>query len=142
MELPSLDLSVLFFRSLSFVQQYRAPLLVTLSLPLLYLAYSDYSGWHRMGAGGIPHNFFGWVVQCFLRLRGTRDKRSTACYDNLKAQSLLEQASFLTTDLPRRVSPKTGPWVVPHRQLEDLASERLRQVSTNFSTRIIAGYSK
>lgn len=142
MELPFPDLSILFFRTLSFIQQYKAQLLVTFSLPLLYMAYSDYSGWHRMGPGGIPHNVFGWVVQCFLRLRGTQNKRSTACYDNLKAQSPLEQASFLTIDLPRRVSPRTGPWVVPHRQLEDLASERLRQVSTNFSKGIIAGYSK
>jgi len=131
MELPSLNLSILLFKALSLIQQYKAPLLIALSLPLLYMAYSDYSGWHQMGAGGIPHNAFGWVVQNFLRLRGTQDKRSTACYDTLKAQSPLEQASFLDVDLPRRASPRTGPWVVPHRQLEDFASEKLRQVSVS-----------
>lgn len=131
MELPSLNLSIPLFKALSLIQQYKAPLLIALSLPLLYMAYSDYSGWHQMGAGGIPHNVFGWVVQNFLRLRGTQDKRSTACYDTLKAQSPLEQASFLDVDLPRRASPRTGPWVVPHRQLEDFASEKLRQVSVS-----------
>ncbi len=142
MEPPSLDLFILFFRALSLIQQYKAPLLITFSLPLLYMAYSDYSGWHQMGAGGVPHNLFGWVVQNFLRLRGTQDKRCTACYDTLKVQSPLEQASFLDIDLPRRASPRTGPWVLPHRQLEDFASEKLRQVSASFLTEVFAGYSK
>lgn len=129
MELPSLDISIPLLKALSLIQQYKAPLLITLSLPLLYMAYSDYSNWHQMGAGGIPHNVSGWVLQNLLRLRGTQDKRSKACYDTLRVQSPLEQASFLDIDLPRRASPRTGPWVVPHRQLEDFASEKLRQVS-------------
>lgn len=142
MELPSFDLSISLSRFLLLIQQYQTPLLTTLSLPLLYMAYSDYSGWHRMGAGGLPHNVFGWIVQNFLRLRGTQDKRSTACYDTLKVQWLLEQASFLNIDLPRRASPRTGPWVVPHRQLEDFASEKLRQVNATSSYRLSAGCSK
>jgi len=132
MDSPSFDASTPPWKALSWVQQYKTPLLTAFFLPLLYTAYRDYSGWHGMGAGGIPHNVYGWFLQNLLRFRGTQDKRSTECYDSLKVKWILEQASFLNFDLPKRDSPRTGPWAVPHRQLEGFASEKLRQVSASY----------
>ena len=126
----SSDISVLSSRILSLIQQYKFPLLTILSLPILSIAYVDYSGWYGMGAGGIPHNVFGWLVQSLLRLRASGDRRSIACYDKLKS-SKLERETFLDGELPKRAHPSTSPWVAPHRQLEEMASEKLRQVGTN-----------
>lgn len=131
MDLKSLDTSRLSSKALSLIQQYKFPLLTILSLPLLRVAYVDYSGWYGLGDGGLPHNVFGWFVQSILRIRASKERRSIECYDGIKG-SRLEHNAFLDGDIPERAHPQTSPWVVPHRQLEEQASEQLRQVGASF----------
>ena len=140
MELPYFDLFVHLSKALSFIWQYKAPLLTFLSLSLLRTAYLDYSGWYRLGAGGIPHNVYVWFLQNILRLRASRDRWSTTWYVVLK-KSKLEQESFLNGDIPRRAIPRTSPWVVPHRQLQGTAGEKLKQVGACSLIEYPASYS-
>lgn len=120
------NLSIYGSKAISIAQRYKLTLLTIAALPLIRLAYIDYRDWIALGRGGIPNNVFGWTIQCILRLVADRDVRSTGCYDALKTSDL-ERKAFLESDLPKRSSPKTGTWVVPHRQLEATASEALKQ---------------
>jgi hypothetical protein len=112
--------------------QYRFPLLAVLAVPLLREAYLDYCGWYNLGAGGIPHNFLGWALQCLLRLVASTDTRSTDCYDNINDNELDGQ-SFLSGTLPVREGavPDVAPFVAPHRQLTDGASAEVKKVWDN-----------
>ena len=112
---------------ISLIQEYKFSLLPLVTLPLIRMLYLDYCGWYGLGAGGIPHNFFGWMVQGVLSIPASRDLRSTACFE---AHSDLERQSYMEEDLPHRGGPtaKTAPWCIPHRQLEDTATEELKQV--------------
>lgn len=118
----------------SYAAEHKIALLFGLSLPLLRLVYLDYSGWHAMGSGGIPHNIFGYCLQNLLRLLALGDRRSIGCYDALKKSTALEVESFLNGDLPERPHARTSPWCVPHRQLESIPSETLKQVSVDSSS--------
>ena len=115
---------------LSFLQQYKFSVLTILLLPLFRYAYLDYQGWYALGAGGLPHNAFGWLLQTLLRLRASRNLRDSSCYDVALESNELERTSFLGDQLPARTgnTPKTGEWVVPHRQLEQAANEEIKNV--------------
>ena len=53
------------------VQGYTVPLLTfSFSLPLYFAGYRD---WYDLGAGGVPHNAVGWIVQSVLRVLASRD---------------------------------------------------------------------
>jgi len=98
-----------------------------LALPLLNEAYQDYCAWYDLGAGGIPHNLYGWAFQCFLRIFSSSDTRSTGCYDNV-GDLELDARSFLDGPLPEREGerPEVAPFVAPHRQVSDTASEEIK----------------
>ena len=121
------NLSSYASNALSVAQRYKLTLLTIVALPLIRLAYIDYRDWIALGRGGIPNNVFGWTIQCILRLIADRDVRSTGCYESLKTSDL-ERKGFLESDISKRANPRTGAWVVPHRQLEATASEPLKQV--------------
>ena len=116
-------------KAIGLAQRYRLPLLTVLCVPLLRALYLDYSGWYDLGAGGIPHNILGWVVQSIFRVRASRDLRSSECYEACKTSDL-ERQSFMDKELPKRAGwlPKTGKWCIPHRQLEDTATLDMKQV--------------
>jgi hypothetical protein len=113
--------------------QYRLPILGILALPLLNEAYQDYCAWYDLGAGGIPHNLYGWAFQCFLRIFSSSDTRSTGCYDNV-GDLELDARSFLDGPLPEREGerPEVAPFVAPHRQVSDTASEEIKDVFKSF----------
>lgn len=114
----------------SFLQQNKLSILTILLLPLSRYAYLDYRGWYALGGGGLPHNPFGWLVQSLMRLRASRDVRDSSCYDVAMGSSQLERTRFLDDELPTWTgnAPKTGVWVAPHRQLEQVASAEIKKV--------------
>lgn len=123
--------------SLSILQQNKLSVLAIFLFPLFRYAYLDYQGWYALGAGSDPnnasgwlHNTFSWLVQSLLRLRASRNVRDSSCYDGLMKSSELEKTSFLDDQLPTWTgkSPKTGAWVYPHRQLEQVASAEIKKV--------------
>ncbi|MCJ1237155.1 hypothetical protein MMC14_005140 [Varicellaria rhodocarpa] len=111
----------------SFLKNHPLPttiLITILSLPLpllLRTAYNDYNNWHALGPGGIPHNVFGYLLQCGLQLFATRerDRKSTACY--IGAGGELDRRSFFLEEegVPVREGgrPEVAGWVLPHRQI-------------------------
>ena len=112
------------------LMQYRMYLLVLLAIPIVTTTYEDYCEWYKLGAGGIPHNFLGYVIQLMLSFLTGRDRRSIAWLDSPK-NTELDKTSFLNTTLPTREGdrPTIGPYCVPHRQTTDAASEELKKVS-------------
>lgn len=116
----------------SFLQRSIPSVLTILLLLLFRYAYLDYQGWYALGAGGIPHNVFGWLAQSLLRLRASRNVRDSGCYDAAIRNNELERTSFLKDQLPAWTgkAPKTAVWVAPHRQLEQTASAEIKRVST------------
>ena len=101
MESKSSLIALYITKAVSLVKEYNLSLLPLLSLPLLRLLYLDYRGWYGLGPGGIPHNFFGWLVQSVLSLPASRDLRSTACFQAQKTFDL-DRQSFMEYDLARR----------------------------------------
>ena len=116
--------------SLSYLSQHKPVLLTLLLSPLIPFAYLDYQGWYNLGAGGLPHNALGWLMQSLLRLCADRNLRDAKPYDVEILTSELEKTSFLRNRLPawEGKSPKTGKWVAPHRQLEQGASAEIKTV--------------
>ena len=107
------------------------PLTLTLLFPpLLYLSVTDYLAWYNLGTSGVPHNPFGWLLQTLLR-PFAKEQFSTTIYTNPKTLSQGGTATFINeTDIPTRegIRPAVGPWVVPHRQLREIASINLKKV--------------
>ena len=128
--MPSEPLSTYIQTSLSFLQQNKLTALTILLPPLLRSAYLAYQAWYALGAGGLPHNPIGWLVQSVLRLRASGNVRDSSCYDGAIASSELERTSFLDGQLPGWTGsvPRTGKWAVPHRQLEQGASGEIKKV--------------
>jgi hypothetical protein len=104
-------------------------MIVALLLPVLYgsvrICLHDYRGWLGLGAGGLPYNFFGWVLQWLIKLTiAKRDTISLECYDKTLKIDLSESekrrndTNYLSS-LPQRPGdrPKVAHWVIPHRQL-------------------------
>ena len=116
--------------SLSYVSQHKSSLLTLLLFPLITLAYLDYQGWYGLGAGGLPHNLLGWLMQSLLRLCASRNVRDASPYDVEIRTSELEKTIILGSRLPSWEGklPKTGKWVAPHRQLEQGASAEIKTV--------------
>ena len=136
-----MSLQPLLTRLPPFLQTRTALLTLTttiLSLPLLRLAVLDYRAWYAIGAGGVPHNPFGWFIQLLLRPL-TLEPRNTAVYDSPKtladAEPLADKAFLKDEDVPMRKPPRpnVGSWVVPHRQLSDLAPEVIKAVCSTLS---------
>ena len=103
---------------------------VALLLPVIYgivsVCLHDYRGWLNLGAGGLPYNFFGWLLQWVLKLAlAKRDTSGLECYDRPLKIDLSESekcrnyTSYLSS-LPQRPGPrpKVAHWVIPHRELQ------------------------
>ena len=98
-------------------------------LPILYgtvrICLDDYRGWLDLGAGGLPYNFWGWLLQWAIKLTlAKRDTISLECYDEPLKIDLTESEKLRNTSkhlapLPQRPGgrPKVAHWVIPHRQL-------------------------
>lgn len=104
-----------------------------LSVPLLYIANTDYRAWLSLGPGGLPHNSIGWLVQLLLSpLRAAR--LDTSCYDNEKIVAKSGppgSMSYLSAeDIPQRkgLRPSVCRWVLPQRQLDQRSSEEAKRV--------------
>ena len=110
--------------------KFRFPILGLLALPLIQQAYGDYCDWYDLGAGGLPHNPYGWAYQCILRVISSSDTKSTSCYDNVESAAL-EGQSFLDGDLSAREgqAPTVAPFVAPHRQVTDKAPAEVTKVN-------------
>lgn len=127
--------SIHYFRHLSPEKQAASGLLAAASLPLLYhifaLIRQDYRGWMALGPGGLPYNVRGWLINSALRPLG-RETKGTDCYDSEKLRSMggdVGNKGWLG-DLPVRTGsrPYIGPWMAPHRQMDQLASPELNKV--------------
>ena len=128
--MTKMDVSGYVQASFSYISQHKSGLLTLLLFPLIPFAYLDYQGWYDLGAGGLPHNALGWLMQSLLRLCASRNVRDASPYNAEIRTSDLEKSSILGSRLPawEGKSPKTGKWVAPHRQLEQGASAEIRQV--------------
>ena len=106
------------------------PVLTLASLPLLRYLYLDYRSWYSLGAGGIPHNLFGYLVALVLGTRKARDTRGTLCYRKL-LEDPLEAKNYFDSDLPIRegAAPVVSGWIAPVRQMNAQASNELVKVS-------------
>ena len=127
--------SIHYFQHLSREKQAASGLLAAASVPLLYQIFAlirqDYRGWKALGAGGLPYNVWGWLINSALRPLG-REARGTDCYDSEKLRSMggdVGNRGWLG-DLPVRTGsrPHIGPWMAPHRQLSQHASPELNKV--------------
>lgn len=92
---------------------------------MLIAAIRDYRGWLALGAGGLPYNLFGWVVQWYCKLRMARETMNLECYTKPLPESISDKekarndASYLTASLPTRQGQRrrAAHWVIPQRQL-------------------------
>lgn len=82
-------------------------------------AVADYRRWRRLGPGGLPASWGGWLTTTRLRLQ-MRDPLSTV---PLLARLGEQGDRARLSDLPRRVGrrPRIAPHPVPHRQLDQHA---------------------
>lgn len=108
---------------------------VILCVTILRIAYVDYRSWYGLDGGGLPHNVFGWVVQSLLRLYASKDTKSTFCYDDPKYVAQAGEVctrSFLTAsgglEIRKGETPSIAKWVAPHRQLDQLGAEEMKEV--------------
>ena len=127
--------SIHYFQHLSREKQAASGLVAAAALPLLYQIFAiirqDYRGWKALGAGGLPYNVWGWLINCALRPLG-REAKGTECYDSEKLRSMggeVGNRGWLG-DLPVRTGsrPHVGPWMAPHRQLNQNSSPELKKV--------------
>ena len=114
-----------------------------LLLPLLYgsvqICLHDYRGWLDLGAGGLPYNFFGWLLQWLIKLAvAKRDTVGLECYDKpfkidvSESEKRRNEINYLSS-LSQRPGgrPRVAHWVIPHRQLRKApTSPAISQVHT------------
>lgn len=104
-----------------------ATLLTTgLSLPLLYITWSDYQKWLQVGPAGPPHNIFGYLISILLGpLKASRfDTSFSSNARILKKIGPVGERSFLKdVDVPERKGPRPEvcKWILPQRQLDQQA---------------------
>ena len=86
---------------------------------------SDYRAWKSLGKGGVPYNFYGWLMVTRFRL-AKRDPFNTAIYNDRMGGA---EDSTQLDELPARQGPRPriGVHPVPHRQLDQFAEENIRQ---------------
>jgi hypothetical protein len=93
--------------------------LIALSFPV----YSDYCAWLGLSRGGLPHNFFGYILQNIvspLRISNTYDTTPFSSPKILTQAGKYADVSFLqSSELPSRKGsrPTIGKWVLPQRQI-------------------------
>ena len=101
---------------------------------------SDYRAWKSLGRGGVPYNFYGWLMVTRFRL-AKRDSISTTIYNDRLGNA---EDSVNLRDLPLRQGsrPRIGAHPVPHRQLDQFAEENIRQQLDQMFNSFVAANSK
>jgi hypothetical protein len=99
-------------------------------------AYRDYQSYLALGPGGPPYNVLGWLGVKLVFNPFKRDMLGTEVYDRKIA--LGERAGFLD-DLPVREGkrPRMGSFAVPQRQVEQVPSQEIQDVSHDRLYRLI-----
>lgn len=86
--------------------------------------YADYTAWLALGAGGLPHNALGYLIQVCMRIAAPRDTRSLDPYLSVKQVSVYKRdaAAKYLADLPKRAGPRptVPPFVAPQRQTDQI----------------------
>lgn len=113
-------------------------LATTLSLPLLYLTWTDYQSWLTVGRGGLPQNPIGYLIAILLRpLKASRFDTSFIDKPNVlkKSGKAGEKAYLNQEDVPVRTGerPEVGGWILPQRQLDQKAEGLFKPVSFQHS---------
>jgi hypothetical protein len=105
-----------------------------LSIGIIITCWKNYRDWRSAGLSGLPPTVSGWVRQWLARLYASRDTLSTSCYSDpsiVGTYGDLGTKRFIIEDLPQRSGdrPALLPWVIPHRQTAETASDkRIRDV--------------
>jgi len=108
-----------------------SPLLWAAAVASPFLVYfiskanEDYRGWKGLGAGGVPYNPVGWVIQWTVKMFfASPDNTSVGCYDaqlfrkDMSKEEVARNERSWLGEMPKRKGqrPEVAPWVVPHRQ--------------------------
>ena len=114
-----------------------------LSLPLIYFTWSDYQNWLKLGPGGLPYNFFGYLISALLRpLKASRfDTSFISNARILKKIGLVGERAFLKDeDVPERKGPRpeVGKWILPQRQLNQKAGDEKSKEVRNLPKLLIS----
>lgn len=114
-------------------------------VPSVSYIYRSYRGYIDLGAGGLPHNVLGWLMQGPAQLISDADTTNPAPFGKPSNQALYApygSASFLGEGpLEERKGPRpTVPgYVAPQRQTTDAGSEDMRARMTAFLEKLAAG---
>ena len=89
----------------------------------------DYQAWRTIERGGLPSNFFGYVVNRILATQGSTDVRSTSLYKKYMTDPVRSKR-YIEGELPIRASaaPIISKWSVPIRQISSHAEEQDKKV--------------
>ena len=100
------------------------PYAIGLSALTIFLARAiskEYAAWLGIEAGGLPHNFFGYIIAKVIGTQKSADLLSTTLYTKLM-DSPVKSKQYIP-DLPIRTGPApiVSEWAVPVRQLSSHA---------------------
>ena len=104
-------------------------------------AWRDYQAWIKLGPGGLPANFKGWLQTTRWRLQ----QRDPFDVSDLDTRSPNPGAIARLAVLPHRSSPRprVAPHPVPHRQLtQHAAADVLRELQHVFDAAVKANEGK
>ncbi|SPO06480.1 uncharacterized protein DNG_09170 [Cephalotrichum gorgonifer] len=104
-----------------------------LLIPGIHCIVRSYRGFLALGRGGIPYNFFGWLLQASLKLIARTDTTETSHYSRpeiLQLYSPLADLCFLAGPPPLQERSGARPTVpfytAPQRQTTEIATEATR----------------
>lgn len=110
------------------VQKYPRTIILTslLALPIPWL-FNNYRAYIALGPGGLPYNVFGWLIALVAKPFG-RETKSTAEYDaDPNKDSWLTDLDSIAGR--RGARPTIGWHPAPHRQLDQIPTDAMKQVS-------------
>ena len=98
--------------------------------------YRDYRSWLKLGSGGLPSNFKGWLQTTRWRLQ----QRSSFDLRDLRSAQRTGGEVTCLANLPHRSTPrpKVDPHPVPHRQLTQQAAPHVIEALQAVFDRAIA----
>lgn len=115
--------------------------IVAISSPFIYC---DYSDWYSiMVPGGLPNNFFGYMISCVAKLflRNSKKRRNPSAVDYKYHE---DENGFLSKEFVNNLETRTGDrpvlarWPVPQRQVNPrYSSAEFRGMCDRFLERIV-----
>lgn len=101
-------------------QPVLATALAGITTATLITAIQDYRAFIALGAGGLPHNVLGWLVNTLLLRPFSLSKANRLYVSDYPPAS--QASAYVQHELPQRPGPRaeTGG-IVPHRQLSQVA---------------------